>query len=835
MMPPDPQMLLQPLQLAMLQLQQLVVMRRAQVLVCLLPALLMPPEWDAAICAQFAIARTGVPPQGCINNTPATITAGIDWDIINPDSAEVSLEVLPSGFDFNAGQEPDIIQSCAVESGVTDFCMALPRELDDRYDRMVEFQIFRLPGSCGITVNFLVSWFFHTCLSVTSEPFAALSFASVQISWTSWKSWTGLDVTSGSMDEVSFERFSGMLSIQDADAMSSQPVSDVLEVNPEIGDGSLFGPGLVDALECDTVRSSVAGVVVPDVQQLDKRADVPFSRADVNKALFEARLQNFGDTELKYPWEHGAMVDIFAETDSCSGVPGLPVECLGFTEQLHDATGSAAASVSARRSSGRDLVLPFYSFAIRDKTDKDLFAEQEVLRTRALDKWSQIFEVLGFPGELGDALDAELRFGDPSEQGTGLRDALGIKSPRTALKRAQTLLQCFKWLQCNCVDWNPWDRSRCLTYLSSSEGHVPAASLGMLFLEALRFSRHVLQISIPDNLIQDSQLKGRAQRLQLTRDGYHPARSLKAKDGAALERLMMDSLDILDEYMIGAILLAISSWSRWSDLQFIHRVWVDRSVFEGLVFGFIETETAFRKTAISFRKKMRFLPIVCPILEVTGIGRTTSWLETFSLLHVVLSACPFGPICRAPGTDGLLRNRSCTSNEISVFINKVLKTADDDRLTSHSFKHTTLSWVSAYGIDEPARTLPGYHELQGANALAVNSRDMLNRPLQVYCSLLTNTRGDHFRPDESRTSRMLDLMKSRKAGHDGLPAVPEVVCTPAPSRPSLETEDEAVPATPLDESAFMNQISSLGVRVRAMETVTHWHPPVPVHQMRVTT
>jgi hypothetical protein len=134
-----------------------------------------------------------------------------------------------------------------------------------------------------------------------------------------------------------------------------------------------------------------------------------------------------------------------------------------------------------------------------------------------------------------------------------------------------------------------------------------------------------------------------------------------------------------------------------------------------------------------------------------------------------------------------------------------LKTADDDKLSSHSFKHTTLSWASAYGIDEPARTLLGHHELQGAKAMAVYSRDMLTRPLQLYCSMLTNIRGDHFRPDESRTSRMLDLMRIQKGGPEGLPTVTGVVCTPAPSRPALETDDEAVPTTPLDDSASLKR------------------------------
>ena len=41
------------------------------------------------------------------------------------------------------------------------------------------------------------------------------------------------------------------------------------------------------------------------------RVDTPFSSADVYKALFEARLQSLGDTELTVPWESGMMGNIF--------------------------------------------------------------------------------------------------------------------------------------------------------------------------------------------------------------------------------------------------------------------------------------------------------------------------------------------------------------------------------------------------------------------------------------------------------------------------------------------------------------------------------------------
>ena len=198
---------------------------------------------------------------------------------------------------------------------------------------------------------------------------------------------------------------------------------------------------------------------------------------------------------------------------------------------------------------------------------------------------------------------------------------------------------------------------------------------------------------------------------------------------------------------------------------------------------------------------MSFMPIVCPIQGVTDTDWTPAWLETFALLQVDLDACPFGPICRAPRSDGLLGLRSCTSDEISVFINKVLGVADADKLSSHSFKHTTFSWASAYGIDEPARIILGHHELQGSQSMAVYSRDMLTRPLQLYCSMLTNIRGDHFRPDESRTSRMLDLMRIQKAGTAGPRSDPHTMTPPETGAQGVDLDDEAVPTTPLEDAA----------------------------------
>ena len=73
----------------------------------------------------------------------------------------------------------------------------------------------------------------------------------------------------------------------------------------------------------------------------------------------------------------------------------------------------------------------------------------------------------------------------------------------------------------------------------------------------------------------------------------------------------------------------------------------------------------------------------------------------------------------------------------------------------------------------------------------VYSRDMLTRPLHLYCSMLVNIRRDHFRPDEPRSSRIIDLMKIR-SGAVEQKSVPDADVASLPSVPELPSLPEIV-------------------------------------------
>ena len=180
--------------------------------------------------------------------------------------------------------------------------------------------------------------------------------------------------------------------------------------------------------------------------------DAPAARADYNKALFEARMSTIGDAAMKMPWETGIMKQIFDSDDDSvfpTVVPPVPAEYFAIppgTVDEQTGQGSAADVPTAQSLVRDDIALPYYSFAVKVLPDRDIFAEDTVLWDKALQKWLQVFEVLGFPGTLGFSLLAEQAYGATGAQSDALRDALGIKSPRTAVKRAQTLLRYFAWL-----------------------------------------------------------------------------------------------------------------------------------------------------------------------------------------------------------------------------------------------------------------------------------------------------------------------------------------------------------------------------------------------------
>ena len=292
-------------------------------------------------------------------------------------------------------------------------------------------------------------------------------FAFTLILKTSWKDWMNSEELRVDQSAESFGELVGSLSPGAADVGVHAGDDSVGvhayegELQPYTPCDDLHGFSSLHDVTGHAGQSDVHGNGHGSKSHEQQVADVAMSRSDYNRALFEARLSAVGDSELKLPWEQGVWKAIFTDDDSDvfpSVIPPVPGEYLAQAAaakpELSDATEPAEKSL-ARSSIVSDPKLPFYSFAIRVLPDRDALEETEKVWSVALSKWHKVFEILSYPGELGRVIQQELIAGGHTETSVALRDSLGIKSPRTAVKRAQTMLHFLTWLQVHISNWNP--------------------------------------------------------------------------------------------------------------------------------------------------------------------------------------------------------------------------------------------------------------------------------------------------------------------------------------------------------------------------------------------
>ena len=207
-------------------------------------------------------------------------------------------------------------------------------------------------------------------------------------------------------------------------------------------------------------------------------------------------------------------------------------------------------------------------------------------------------------------------------------------------------------------------------------------------------------IEIGLDILNDPQLVGKVKRMAICKPEVKQARPLLCTEVEQMERFVVTSTSVEDVYFVGCWLFALYARARWSDIRYIHKAQLDKSDVDGGVFGFFECTTKYVKTSTSVERKARFMPMVCPLVGITGVDWTKPWLAAMTSLGLNFDQVPVGSLCRAIKSSGELTARHLTTSEVTDLLNHFFKTTDDNRLSSHSLKETTLSWSAKYGIDE---------------------------------------------------------------------------------------------------------------------------------------
>ena len=180
---------------------------------------------------------------------------------------------------------------------------------------------------------------------------------------------------------------------------------------------------------------------------VDKKDDKAVSKRDYESLLMTARISALEDDHLKLPWESGVFKAIFSDEPTVSLLPTQVLSVPGDVLAVPSIEGASSSGMAPEPKQlawmSREVALPIHSCAVKVLPDRDFFQELDMLRYRAIDKWLRIFEILGYPGLLGDSIWTELSQADGGKSREMVRDSMGIKSPRTAIKRAQTILKFF--------------------------------------------------------------------------------------------------------------------------------------------------------------------------------------------------------------------------------------------------------------------------------------------------------------------------------------------------------------------------------------------------------
>ena len=457
-------------------------------------------------------------------------------------------------------------------------------------------------------------------------------------------------------------------------------------------------------------------------------------------------------------WEQGVWADIFGDgvflkhSWTSVGLKKLPLPFAPATSDAATGTDHKRAKrlkVSDDGFTHEDIVI--------NKTDQTWQEERESLVQCALKRWLVVSSYFQAKTVIRTQLD-----GEPTELGklTLLADVFRGRAPATLLKRVRSVEK-----MCSAFGMGnfPPDEPAVYKFLTAerNSGAPPSRLKGCL--EALSFCRHVLSMDQLGQVVQSRRCIG-ATTAEVP-GVVAQAAPLKVEELKTLHLRLLTG-DTWDKIFVGAILFAVYSRARWSDLMHCTEVILDRD--HNNVLRFIEGHTASHKTMRAEMFKHQFVPLTAPAFGVTDECWPELWLESRHSAGVMLP--PFHTTMPAPDSDGNPAQRPLTSNEASQWLRKLLtgeKKVDVHRKISvHSCKVTCLSFCAKYEIDAMTRLQLGYHSGGGSGLRMVHtySRDAASEPLARLIQVLDDIRAAKFLPDSTRSGRFAQGSSASASG-----------------------------------------------------------------------
>ena len=226
--------------------------------------------------------------------------------------------------------------------------------------------------------------------------------------------------------------------------------------------------------------------------------------------IFEASVRNAANQgNLQLPWEQGVLGEICGA--NCGLLSKLPCDIGIPPPPPAPSTAQSSGPNLKRKRVEVPQGVPLYVHAVLSIDEKSYSEQRELDWTRALAIWMGLHRGSNLQSAVGEHVYECLCNDDQNGGIECLRDACGVKSPKTVLKRGRDLKKFAEWCGKQHLAWWPMREKDLLAYISDSAKNDKAKLRGRDLLSAIRFFRYVFGAQIEIEQLISPLVSGRSQ------------------------------------------------------------------------------------------------------------------------------------------------------------------------------------------------------------------------------------------------------------------------------------------------------------------------------------
>ena len=559
-----------------------------------------------------------------------------------------------------------------------------------------------------------------------------------------------------------------------------------------------------------------------------------------NRAFFEnAFVSNAKFCDIKMPWETGVAQQIFGNPfHSTPVIPAVSTSewvCVPWKDALDAVVDDTLRHTCETNSA------PVFVSAVRNLDDKTYDEQRDALMDAAISKVLIVLRHCLLASVVGRQI---ISLGSEEQQLEVAKEivsaVVGLRSPYTVVKRANSLLSFLRWCaKSKVLDTNPFSEKVVWQYFQDLKELGAPATRASSCMSAFRFALHVLGFESLSEVTGSRRVVGLSDQMHANKRVLRQALPLTVLQVRKLHDIATNSnANLVDRGAAVYFLIALYGRCRHSDLTKVHSVVPDFDD-DG---GFLEIRSAHHKTGKTAERRTQLMPILIPARGVHGVSWMGAASDVFSQLELSLDGPIGGPLFPAPslGHETFCK-RPLTSGEASSFLRMLIgapsEAVDDSTpiVSSHSAKATLLSWAAKYGLSEPSRSILGRHASATSGAYAFYSRDLCVAPTREMQVVIDEIFKGNFNPDAPRSAYFTrcEPMIETESG-SALMCAPEVGSLAKAEAVDSEcvqseTQEEHEPIVVQDDSSSESSSSEAG---SSADSSCGEEPPMKVKRFR---